>query len=989
MRVRSAPFLAGAVVLLARSSLGAQTSTGSIHGYVTDSSGAPVAQASVEAVSALSGERRAATTERTGFYALPGLVPGGYTVTVHRIGLATESRAVEVRIGEALTVDFRLRPAAVEVAALTVAAAPAVEMRTSEVATNVTPAQIAALPTPSRNFLDLAALAPGVIVSPDFVNLGGNTVTARTFSAGAQGVGAVNVFIDGASLKNDLTGNGASGVAGQDASRGNPFPRNAVQEYRVITQNFKAEYQKASSAIITATTKSGGATWTGDAFVSYENKDLVALDSISRANNVTKPDYNRYLLGLSGGGPVVKDRLRVFASYEGNYHNRANVVTITPPPPGTFPALDTVPFRSFNGSLASPFRETLAFGKLSYTIGPRSSAELSVSTRHETDVRDFGGLAARQSAVHYGQDLTTGLLKHSLVAGPWLNEAQITYERFRRNPSPDTPGIPHRAYRSAGPFSGADLGSNLSAQDFVQKRLGLRDDITYTGFHGAGDHVFKAGANVDFLTYDILKANNTTPLFIYANTVSPFDANCAPSCTGDETYAYRVPFQMQWATGDPRVNAHNTEIGAYVQDDWSPTPRLTLNLGIRWDFESHMFNYDYVTPQDVRDTILRYNSTLQTPIDTAEYFTDGTRRHKFYGAFQPRLGFSYALDRDNKTAVFGAWGLFYDRTFFDLSVDETLKLTRPLYTVYFADPDSAPTAGQLAWSNSYLTADTAVLRSLVTSGRAAGREIWLIGNHAKVPHSAHFSVGVRRLFGDVAVSVAYVGVRGYDGLVFNWANFSWIGFGTDSSRCCAGGSFGHGFTNVLFTTNDVKTWYDAVQVQITRPYRKVGRFGWGAGLSYTSGTRSLAGVDNPDDQFAFPQARFIAKHPSNDEKSRVVGNWIVDLPFAWGIQFSGLLTLGSGPRYDISGRFDPRNFRPGGFTPPQHAFILPGAWAYRDVDIRLRKDFPSVSGTTLAVTLDMFNVFNFQNFTYFAGNPTPTGLLSDARRTAIGAEYHF
>src|SRR5205807_7566156 len=105
--------------------------------------------------------------------------------------------------------------------------------------------------------LDLAALAPGITVAEDRVNMGAGKFTPRNFSSGGSGPGEVNVFIDGASLKNDLTGgeSSGSGIAGQDASRGNPFPRNAVQEYRVITQNFKAEYQKASSAIITATTK--------------------------------------------------------------------------------------------------------------------------------------------------------------------------------------------------------------------------------------------------------------------------------------------------------------------------------------------------------------------------------------------------------------------------------------------------------------------------------------------------------------------------------------------------------------------------------------------------------------------------------------------------------------------------------------------------------------------------------------------------------------
>src|SRR5205823_2686046 len=117
------------------------------------------------------------------------------------------------------------------------------------------------------------------------------------------------------------------------------------------------------------------------------------------------------------------------------------------------------------------------------------------------------------------------------------------------------------------------------------------------------------------------------------------------------------------------------------------------------------------------------------------YFTDGTQRNRFYSAFQPRLGFSFALDAENKTTLFGGFGIFYDRSYFDLSVDETLKLTHPEYSVFFAHPDSTPAPGQVAWSNSYLTTDTTALKALVTSGQAAGREIWLIANEVKVPHS--------------------------------------------------------------------------------------------------------------------------------------------------------------------------------------------------------------------------------------------------------------
>src|SRR3989449_9774044 len=270
----------------------AQTSTGSIRGYVRDSSGTAIAGARITAVNSQTSAQREVATHSNAFYAILGLVPAEFEVTARQIGMAPQKLKVRVLIGEVFPLDFKLAASAIQVEGVAVvAAAVGVEMRTSEVATNVTQQQINALPTASRNFLDLAALAPGVTISDDRINS-----VSRTFTAGGQSANTVNIFVDGTSLKNDLTG---GGVTGQDASKGNPFPRSAIQEYRVISQNFKAEYQKASSAIITATTKSGGNTWTGNVLFGYQNKSLVALDTFQRAlkntspATFTKPDYNR------------------------------------------------------------------------------------------------------------------------------------------------------------------------------------------------------------------------------------------------------------------------------------------------------------------------------------------------------------------------------------------------------------------------------------------------------------------------------------------------------------------------------------------------------------------------------------------------------------------------------------------------------------------------------------------------------------------------
>ena len=150
-------------VSLARNT-SAQTSTGSIRGYVTDSSGTPIAGARVVAVNPLTSTQREATTQSNGFYAMLGLRPAEYDVTARQIGMAPQKVHVRVLIGEVFPLDFKLGATAIQLEAVTVAAATTgVETRTSEAATNVTQQQINNLPTSTRNIFDLAALTPGKI----------------------------------------------------------------------------------------------------------------------------------------------------------------------------------------------------------------------------------------------------------------------------------------------------------------------------------------------------------------------------------------------------------------------------------------------------------------------------------------------------------------------------------------------------------------------------------------------------------------------------------------------------------------------------------------------------------------------------------------------------------------------------------------------------------------------------------------------------------
>lgn len=235
----SATALTGSVTLVAP--VMAQTTTASLRGTITDAAGAPVAGATVQIVSTGTNRTQTATTNATGAYILNGVRADTYRVTATGPDGEVVERTITVGVSQAGTVDLQFgadtatgedAPADVSDAGneIIVRGGLLRETRTSEIATNVSQDQIRVLPQTDRNFLSFAALAPGVRYN--------DSETDKSFSSGASPASQVNVFIDGVSLKNKVR---EGGVAGQQNSRGNPFGQLAVQEFRVITQNYKAE----------------------------------------------------------------------------------------------------------------------------------------------------------------------------------------------------------------------------------------------------------------------------------------------------------------------------------------------------------------------------------------------------------------------------------------------------------------------------------------------------------------------------------------------------------------------------------------------------------------------------------------------------------------------------------------------------------------------------------------------------------------------------
>jgi hypothetical protein len=649
--------LFGLFMLLGASELTAQNTTGVIRGRVVNDAGAAVSGAEVRVTNPQTGAMRRTVTHENGAYVLVGLQPATYELTVEMIGYAAQPQTVRVLIGQSLTADIVLQPQAVRLEGITAVGTRAVETRTSEVATNVTEEQMRSLPQPDRNFLNFAGLAPGITVSRDEQN--------KNITAAGLPATKINVFIDGASFKNDIL---EGGVHGQDASRGNPFPQIALQEFRVITQNFKAEYQRAASAVVTATTKSGTNDLQVEGFVLGQNKDLVGENPglVRRCDEenvcVDKPEYERFQMGLSIGGPVIRDRLHFFGAYENNIQTRQASVTLGRG------AEFRPQFGQYEGTFDQPFRSHLGVAKLSWQPAPNQTLDLSWNGRFESDKRGFGGLTSFEAAEDVKIKYNVLNLQHSLSRGAWFNQAQVSGQRSTWNPT-----VIGGAGDVGREYMGVIItGAKSTEQRFVQDRIAFRNDLTRHSLNWRGDHVIKGGVNLDFLNYEVEKWLDGNPTFFY-----------------DVNNSLTAPAFARWGSGDPGMEESNTQFGAYIQDDWDVTSRLQLNLGVRWDAETNMFNNKWVTPDSVRAELGPIlTATGRNPED---YFTRGTEdRPIFLGAFQPRVGFSYDVLGDGRTVLHGGFGVYYDREIWNHLIDERFRLN---WIVRFFDftEDNEPT----------------------------------------------------------------------------------------------------------------------------------------------------------------------------------------------------------------------------------------------------------------------------------------------------------
>lgn len=914
----------------------AQVTTASLAGKVSDEQGLPLPGATVEAKNLASGFTFRAVTRENGTFLLANLPPGKYEVTVSLSGMKPESQTLELLLGQTASANFRLTEDQLFVEEVTVVGSKIIDIESPEIATNITPDQLVYLPQRERNFINFAALAPGVYVDP-------REDSNRYFRGGASSAKQVNAFIDGVSYKNDMMEGGAFM---QDASKGNPFPQNAVQEFQVLTQNYKAEYEKSASAVITAITKSGGNTFSGDAFFYYQDKDMVTLDKLSKERGLSKPDYKRQLGGLSLGGPITKDKLHFFFAYERNDQDRFNQVFHGPlwDSPNVPPELKNRLSQYATGNVKAPYESNLYFGKLSWQPNLGSTVDVSYYSRDEDERRGFGGQRVEEGAERFRITSDSLVTKWSAVVGSQsFNELTGTWQELRWFPSAFG-STPRQNYIGL-----LDVGSKDASQDFKQTRYTLREDFT-TYFSYRGEHTAKAGVSANFMDYTIIKTLFPNGYYEYR-----------------EAEHWQYPVLARLGFGDPKLAFSNNQYGVYLQDDWRMSPTFTLSVGLRWDYETNMLNNKWKTPSALLSAVQNACRTYSQPVggkttwclneilDFNRFTTDGSKRDSYKGMIQPRLGFSWDASGHGTTIVFGGWGKYYDRVALNDIFDEKYRHSYKIYTFCFVE---GACSNPIPWRPEYATPEG--LAGIISSGQAPGPEVFLVANDMKPPRSDQWTLGVRQQLGSWLVGASYAGIRTYNLMAWIFAD---LPPGTTFNDRWSGQIPIPGYARAFKTTTSRKIKYDALYLTLDKPYTADSR--WGANVAYTYGKAKAFGPGTDGVIFAldYVAPQDFDWHPADfDERHRLVASGTVGLP--WGFRLSSILTLGSGTPFtifDASAGWNNFKVRFGDGRFEKRSFLGIKEWVYRSLDLRLDWETPSMGGVKLGVSGEAFNVFNFVN----------------------------
>lgn len=622
-------------VLILSVSLGAQSVSGygAISGVVTDATGASVPHASVTVQNRRLGVRRAILTTESGIFNVPSLVPAsGYEVEIAKQGFATfRLQNTEIQVGQVLNVTPALKLADVAETVEVVADNVAIDTTKTGVSDIVGSNQIQNLPINGRRVDSFVLLSPAVANEGTFGLL--------TF----RGIPGGNAFLtDG----NDTTNQLWNENSGRTRIASN-ISQDAVQEFQVLSNNYSAEFGRAIGGVVNTVTRSGSNEVHGTGFWFYRDEGFNARDRYSTVN----PEETRHQFGASVGGPILKDKIFYFFNTELTRRDFPLVSAMRTPPlfdsAGNFVGTCTASqqqcdaaiqfLNRFDQVIPRKANNTLGFGKLDFRPNDRNTISASFNILNWesptgiqtgatlTNGAGIGGNGASTVRTRFGRLAWTGIVSPTMV-----NELRFGYFKDRLHDYPVSEFVP-----STGLITLSVQGvSNLGQPNYLPRvyptedRYQIADVFSWT----ANKHLLKFGfdwSHVRDVQDQVFNGNGS---FSYANFT-----NFALDFSGNSSGAKRWQSFSQ-GFGPPLVDTWIRDYIFFVQDQYRATRKLTLNLGLRYD----------------------YSQFAQPELANPDYAQTG-RIPEPGRNFAPRFGFSYAPG-DGKTVIRGGYGLFWART---------------------------------------------------------------------------------------------------------------------------------------------------------------------------------------------------------------------------------------------------------------------------------------------------------------------------------------
>src|SRR5437660_207479 len=795
-----------------------QAVTANLQGVITDASGAVVAAATISAISPETGIQRSTETNVDGLYRINLLPRGRYQVQAKKAGFESQSLNLTLTVGDTTTANMVLKVAGQTETVNVSTDASQVDTSSSQIAEPVTQAQIANLPINDRNFQQLANLIPGAAPSPSY------DPTKRLYGgvvSGGATARSSGISVDGGNFNDNIVG-GPVGLV----------PEDAIEEFQVITNQFSAEYGHSSGPFINVVTKSGTNTLHGSGFLLYRQKDLQANGFFEK----TKPDFNREQFGGAVGGPLIKDKTFGFYAVERNRQQKAQTIDTG----GVYP--------QFEGSFAAPFRDLLMAGKLDHHFDPSESLSFRASFQRNTSREGlrvdpnllYGGPPTESAfQIATNENISWQATETSLISSRTLNQFVVQFNRFINNLKPASEGINLR-------FPSVVIGQSSSTpQNVQQDRLQFRDDFsTQANWHGL--HNIKIGTDLNpHIKYNALFDLVKNTSFFFSVDDPGITCSSSTSCTTTLPKSDFFALRGIGSTKEDGVTAW--QMAYYVQDDWKVNRRLTLNLGLRYEFESGFIDAGFRQP----------------PEGLAPFFASRKRKNPKL-SLGPRLGFAYDLRGNGNTVLRGGFGMYYDSTVWEIGyIDRTFNGVK-----YFIDTFS-PTQPDVN--------DPAFQVTLPPPGGFA------VDGRVSQPYTEQWSVGVgQKLPWGVVLDSSYVHILGIHGWMSRELNPGGLLYPTLGL-----------FTS--FQSTNI-SHYNSLQISARKSLEKRVQFQ----LAYT--LSKAVGLSDDIFEPGVPQDSnniFADKGPTlRDARHRFVLSGIVNLPLA--IHASNILAIQSGRPFNIT-----------------------------------------------------------------------------------------